>query len=99
LGNRNEPKNRSRAATTGEYARGVSRHYGVEGIVLTALDAIDKPDAFRSSPEHALTRMLEQYGSDAFADALERIRELLTLNSHDVVALGAERLLENVLAG
>ena len=71
----------------------------VEWVVQIALDAFDKPSEFRSAPEQSLARMLERYGTPVFEVALARVRELLALNERDFVAAGAERMLENVLAG
>ncbi len=71
--------------------------YGVDWIVQVAIDAIDKPSEL-TSPEQSLSSLLERYGTGAFEAAIVKIRELRALNEHDFVAMGAERLLETVLA-
>jgi hypothetical protein len=85
-----------------EYARFVAtmadQTAAVEWIVRVAINAIDKPGELNSAPEASLERLLDRYGTEAFEVALSRVRELLALNDHDFVALGAERLLENALA-
>jgi hypothetical protein len=61
-------------------------------VLAYALDAIDKPGL--GDPVSSIRRDMERFGSAHVERALAKCRELLELNPHDEVALGAQRLLD-----